>query len=457
MSTLVATVVTVITLIAFAAIAPGSFQTILDVIKVNVIGNLGFIFTYPAFIASIVFVVLMFTPLGRLKFGDEPPEFSTLAWLGMLFATGMGIGLVTWGVLEPRYHVEAGNSSDQALLYAFNHWGLLAWAGYLAIGVIFAHCMYNLRIEKPAETLLGGGFLSKLNLVSLVVSTVIGLSLTFSYATDPLKQSLEQFFGIQASPTLIISVLAIFAIASSASGLKRGIKWLSNYNTLFALILLTSVLLLTSPWDIVSTLARLLPEYLVKYPLMATDIGLGDPERKAWLADWLYAFEAAWYGWFIFTGVFIARISKGRTLRQLVLGVMLVPSLFSCLWFTTFGLGGLATGSEDVFALMATLDSHGILSAILALNILLFFVTSADSAGLVCEMLTVKRSRAFWIVAMSLLAIVINWLEGDIFKVILTLISVAAIPVAFGIFALVAAFLLRLRGQHTPLPIQGDD
>lgn len=254
MSTLVATVVTVITLIAFAAIAPGSFQTILDVIKVNVIGNLGFIFTYPAFIASIVFVVLMFTPLGRLKFGDEPPEFSTLAWLGMLFATGMGIGLVTWGVLEPRYHVEAGNSSDQALLYAFNHWGLLAWAGYLAIGVIFAHCMYNLRIEKPAETLLGGGFLSKLNLVSLVVSTVIGLSLTFSYATDPLKQSLEQFFGIQASPTLIISVLAIFAIASSASGLKRGIKWLSNYNTLFALILLTSVLLLTSPWDIVSTL-----------------------------------------------------------------------------------------------------------------------------------------------------------------------------------------------------------
>ncbi|MEE3215457.1 MAG: BCCT family transporter, partial [Pseudomonadota bacterium] len=228
------------------------------------------------------------------------------------------------------------------------------------------------------------------------------------------------------------------------------------YNTLFALILLTSVLLLTSPWDIVSTLARLLPEYLVKYPLMATDIGLGDPERKAWLADWLYAFEAAWYGWFIFTGVFIARISKGRTLRQLVLGVMLVPSLFSCLWFTTFGLGGLETGSEDVFALMATLDSHGILSAILALNILLFFVTSADSAGLVCEMLTVKRSRAFWIVAMSLLAIVINWLEGDIFKVILTLISVAAIPVAFGIFALVAAFLLRLRGQHTPLPNQGD-
>ncbi|MBY6207068.1 BCCT family transporter [Halomonas sp. DP3Y7-2] len=456
MSTLVATVVTVITLIAFAAIAPGSFQTILDVIKVNVIGNLGFIFTYPAFVASIVFVVLMFTPLGRLKFGDEPPEFSTLAWLGMLFATGMGIGLVTWGVLEPHYHVEAGNSSDQALLYAFNHWGLLAWAGYLAIGVIFAHCMYNLRIEKPAETLLGGGFLSKLNLVSLVVSTVIGLSLTFSYATDPLKQSLEQFFGIQASPTLIISVLAIFAIASSASGLKRGIKWLSNYNTLFALILLTSVLLLTSPWDIVSTLARLLPEYLVKYPLMATDIGLGDPERKAWLADWLYAFEAAWYGWFIFTGVFIARISKGRTLRQLVLGVMLVPSLFSCLWFTTFGLGGLETGSEDVFALMATLDSRGILSAILALNILLFFVTSADSAGLVCEMLTVKRSRAFWIVAMSLLAIVINWLEGDIFKVILTLISVAAIPVAFGIFALVAAFLLRLRGQHTPLPTQDD-
>lgn len=457
-TTSVATVATVIALISFAALAPGPFQTLLDAIKVNVIGNFGFIFTYPAFAASIVFTVLMFTPLGRLRFGQGDPEFSTLAWLGMLFATGMGIGLVTWGVLEPRYHVDAGHSTDQALLYAFNHWGLLAWAGYLAIGVIFAHAMYNLNIDKPAETLLGGGFLSKLNLVSLVVSTVIGLSLTFSYATDPLKQSLEQFFGIDASPTLIILVLSLFAIASSASGLQRGIKWLSNYNTLFALFLMVSVFVLTSPLDILGTFSRLLPEYLVKYPAMATDIGLGDPEHKAWLADWLYAFEAAWYGWFVFTGVFIARISKGRTLRQLVLGVMLVPSLFSCLWFTTFGLGGLETGSEDVFALMATLDSHGVLSAVLALNILLFFVTSADSAGLVCEMLTVRRSRAFWIVAMAALAVVINWLEGDTFKVILTLISVAAVPVAFGIFALVAAFLVRIRGRHDDLSDrQGQD
>jgi len=453
LTTSIATIVTVIALIGFAAAAPTLFQGILETIKVHVIGNFGFIFTYPAFAASIVFVVLMFTPLGRLRFGEGPPEFSTLAWLGMLFATGMGIGLVTWGVLEPRYHVEAGFSVDQGLLYAFNHWGLLAWSGYLAIGVIFAHAMYNMNIAKPAETLLGGGFLSKLNLVSLVVSTVIGLSLTFSYASEPLQKSLEQFFGLDVSTTVIIIVLSAFAIASSASGLNRGIKWLSNYNTLFALILMVAVFVLTTPLDILGSVARLVPEYLVSYPAMAMDIGLNDPDHKAWLADWLYAFEAAWYGWFIFTGVFIARISKGRTLRQLVLGVMLVPSLFSCLWFTTFGLGGLATGSEDVFALMATLDSHGILSMILALNILLFFVTSADSAGLVCEMLTVPRSRAFWIVAMAALAVVVNWLEGDIFKVILTLISVAALPVAFGIFALVTAFLMRLRRSRQPRPM----
>src|SRR5690606_35974780 len=107
-STSVATIATVIGLIAFAASAPGPFQSLLDVIKTHIIGNFGFIFTYPAFAASIVFIVLMFTPLGRLRFGQGAPEFSTLTWLGMLFATGMGIGLVTWGVLEPRYHVEAG-------------------------------------------------------------------------------------------------------------------------------------------------------------------------------------------------------------------------------------------------------------------------------------------------------------------------------------------------------------
>ncbi|WP_107850393.1 BCCT family transporter [Oceanimonas marisflavi] len=447
-STTVATVVTIIVLIGFAALAPEPFQALLNTIKLNVIGNLGFIFTYPAFVISVAFVLLMLTPLGNLRFGKGAPEFSTLSWLGMLFATGMGIGLVTWGVLEPRYHVEAGNSTDQALLYAFNHWGLLAWAGYLAIGALFAHAMYNLNIAKPAETLLGGGFLSKVNLVSLVVSTVIGLSLTFSYAAEPLQQSLAQFLGVDVSATLIIIVLTGFAIASSASGLNRGIKWLSNYNTLFALVLLFSVFLLTSPGEILSTFTRLLPDYLWNYPAMATETGQGDPERKAWLADWLYAFEASWYGWFIFTGVFIARISKGRTLRQLVMGVMLMPSLLSCLWFTVFGLGGLEMEAQDVFALMASLDQYGVLSFILTLNILLFFVTSSDSAGLVCEMLTVERSRAFWIVAMASLAIVINWLDGDIFKVILTLISVAAIPVAFGLFTVGVAFLLRLRQEH---------
>lgn len=451
LSTSIATILTVATLIGFAALAPQSFQALLEAIKVTVIGNLGFIFTYPAFILSVVFVILMFTPLGGLRFGDGPPEFSTLSWIGMLFATGMGIGLLTWGVLEPRYHVEAGNSTDQALLYAFNHWGLLAWSGYLTIGVIFAHALYNLNIAKPAEDLLGGGFLSKLNLVSLVVSTVIGLSLTFSYAATPLQKSISQYLGMDVSVTLIILVLSCFAIASSTSGLNRGIKWLSNYNILLAVVLMTSVFLLSNPGEILATFGRLLPEYLIRYPAMATEVGLGDPERKAWLADWLYAFEASWYGWFVFTGVFIARISKGRTLRQLVLGVMLVPSLFSCLWFSVFGLAGLETGSEDVFALMAALDGSGILSAILALNILLFFVTSADSAGLVCEMLTVRRSRAFWILAMAALAVVINWLDGDVFKVILTLISVAAIPVALGIFALGTAFLMQLRRNRPQL------
>ncbi|WP_282603185.1 BCCT family transporter [Paracoccus sp. PARArs4] len=445
----IATVLTVAALLGAAAIAPQTFQSMLETIKVSVIGNMGFIFTWPAFLASVVFVVAMFTPIGKLRFGEGPPEFSTLSWIGMLFATGMGIGLLTWGVLEPNYHIDAGNSRDQALLYAFNHWGLLAWSGYLAVGVIFAHAMHNMGIGKPAETLLGGGVLSRINLISLVVSTVIGLSLTFSYAADPLKQAVARYTGVDLDAAIVILVLSAFAIASSTTGIKRGIKWLSNYNTLLALILMAGVFVLSQPLEILGTFARLVPEYIVQYPAMATDIGMGDPERKAWLADWLYAFEAAWYGWFVFTGVFIARISKGRTLREMVVGVMLIPSLFSCLWFTVMGIAALTTGSEDVFALMSTLDGSGVLSVILTLNILLFFVTSADSAGLVCEMLTVRRSRAFWILMMAGLAVVINRMDGDIFKVILSLISVAAIPVAFGVFALTAGFVVLARQRRT--------
>ncbi|MFD2191627.1 BCCT family transporter [Pistricoccus aurantiacus] len=437
-------ITTIIILIAITAIFPSQFEHYLNLIKQQVVGNFGFIFTYPAFLASLFFIVICFTPWGNIKFGSGEPEFKTLSWMGMLFATGMGIALVTWGVTEPQAHLEEGMSLDESLLHAYNHWALLAWVGYLAVGVMFSYALYNMGIEKPAEELLGNGFLSKLNLVSLVVSTVIGLALTFSYASNPIRASLVEWFGVEINTSLIIAVLALFAIASSTSGLNRGIKWLSNYNSLFALILLFAAFLLTQPFEIITTLGRLLPEYLVRYPAMATDIGLGDPERKAWLADWLYAFEASWYGWFIFTGVFIARISRGRTLRQMVLGILIAPSLISCFWFTTFGLAGISENVDDVFSLIAQLDATGILSIVLTLNILLFFVTSADSAGLVCEMLTVKRSRIFWIIAMAGLAISINLLGGDIYKVILTLISVAAIPVAIGVFALGAAFVVRV-------------
>lgn len=443
--TSVASVLTVGALIGAIVLFPDQFEQALTLAKTQVIGNFGFLFTYPAFAASLFFLVAAVTPLGRLRFGEGPPEFSTPSWLGMLFSTGMGIALLTWGVSEPRYHVEAGMSSHEALLTALNHWGLLAWVGYLGVGVMFAHALYNLRIAKPAEQLLGNGFLSRLNLVSLVVATVIGLALTFAYASTPLRQALADGLGLEVSNAAMILTLAGFAILSSASGLKRGIKWLSNYNSVFALGLMLAVFLLTQPGEILAQFARLLPEYLLRYPAMATDIGLGDPERKAWLADWLYAFEASWYGWFIFTGVFIARISKGRSLRELVLGILVVPSLLTGFWFVTFGLAGLEAGAEDVFQLVRGIDTSGLLSLVLLLNILLFFVTSADSAGLVCEMLTARRTRIFWILAMAGLAIVIGWLGGDVYRVILTLISVSAIPVALGIFALTGAFLLRLR------------
>lgn len=443
-----ATVVIVIALISLAAFFPAGFQGVLDAIKTQVVGHFGFIFTWPAFFASLVLVVLSLTPLGRVKFGQGEPEFSTLSWLGMLFATGMGIGLLTWGTLEPHQLVNEGYSRDQALVHSFNQWGLLAWAGYLAIGAIFAHAFYNMNITKPAETLLGDGLLSKLNLISLVVSTVIGLALSFSYATTPIKQGLQSWLGTDVNAPVIISVLALFAIASSTSGLQRGIKWLSNYNTLFCLLLMLSVFVLTVPWDILQSFTRLVPSYLVHYPAMATATGWGDPEHQAWLANWLYAFEAAWYGWFIFTGVFIARISKGRTLRQMTLGVMIVPSLFSCLWFVVFGLGGLDQNADSVFALINAIDATKLLSVLLTVCILLFFVTSADSAGLVCEMLTVKGSRAFWIASMAALAMVISMLGGNVYKTLLTLISVAALPVAVGIFAIVIAFFVRLRQDH---------
>ncbi|WP_111414391.1 BCCT family transporter [Billgrantia lactosivorans] len=442
--TTLASVLTIGALLGAITLFPTQFEVGLELAKSQVIGNFGFLFTYPAFAASLFFLVAAVTPLGRLRFGEGPPEFSTPSWMGMLFSTGMGIALLTWGVSEPRYHVEAGMSSHEALLTAFNHWGLLAWVGYLGVGVMFAHALYNLNITKPAERLLGNGFLSRLNLVSLVVATVIGLSLTFSYASTPLRQALADGLGLEVSNAAMILTLTAFAILSSVSGLQRGIKWLSNYNSVFALTLMLAVFVLTFPAEILKQFGLLLPEYLVRYPAMATDIGLGDPERKAWLADWLYAFEASWYGWFIFTGVFIARISKGRTLRELVLGILIVPTLLTCFWFVTFGLAGLEADVEDVFQLVRGLDTSGILSLVLLLNILLFFVTSADSAGLVCEMLTAKRTRIFWILAMATLAIVIGWLGGDVYRVILTLISVTAIPVAIGIFALTFGFLRRV-------------
>jgi choline/glycine/proline betaine transport protein len=390
---------------------------------------------------------LVFSRYGDVKLGpdDSEPEYGGLSWFAMLFSAGMGIGLMFFGVAEPIQHYanpptgEGGTlaAARQAMVLTFFHWGLHAWAIYVVVGLALAYFAFRhglpLTLRSALHPLIGDriqGPIGHAVDTFAVFGTMFGVATSLGLGAMQVNAGAAHLFGWPTSiPMQLVLIAAITGLAtlSVALGLDRGIRRLSELNVVLAILLLLFVLVSGPTLFLLRALVQNIGAYLSNIVPLTFRLYAYDP--NPWLGEWTLFYWSWWIAWSPFVGMFIARISRGRTIRQFVSGVLLVPVLFTFLWMTVFGNTALWQQSEGVVplielvggnlpvALFASLEGlpwSTITSAIATLLVVTFFVTSADSGALVIDMITSGRAtgspvwqRIFWAVAAGAIAAVL--------------------------------------------------
>ncbi len=406
-----------------------------------IIRDAGWLYVFVASAIVIFVLALAASKYGKLPLGQdgEKPEFSTPSWIAMMFASGMGIGLMFYGAAEPLSHfltpppgtVEAGTDEaiNVAMATTMFHWGLHPWAIYAVVGIAIGYGTYRKGrrqlISSAFEPILGArranGVGGKIIDVLALFATLFGTAASLGVGALQIGTGLV-FNGWvdSAGTTLLIGVIAVLTVAfvvSAVSGVARGILWLSNTNMVLALILAVFVFVAGPTLLILNLVPTTLGSYAADMVDMASRTAAsGGDETATWLSGWTIFYWAWWVSWTPFVGMFIARISRGRTIRQFVTGVLLVPSAISLLWFAIFGgtainaqrTAGIVgeEGVDNTAALFQTLQDlplTGITSVLIMVLVGIFFVTGADSASIVMGTLsergTVEPRRlttAFW-------------------------------------------------------------
>lgn len=382
-----------------------------------IVNNLGWFYLIVVFCIFVFLFVLAVSKWGKIKLGspEEKPEFSTFSWFNMLFAAGMGIGLVFYGAAEPISHYfnppfgqgETNEAVRLAIRYSFFHWGFSPWIIYAVVGLCLAYFGFAkkrpLLVGSTLEPLFGKKqwVLSLVDLLS-VLATYLGVATTLGLGVIQIAQGLNYSFGFPVSNKIYILLITIFTICfiiSASTGIKRGIKILSNTNLLMAVLLMLFVFFASKPRFILNLFTTGVGDYLQNFIQMSfwTD-PVGD---GVWIKGWTIFYWAWWASWAPFVGSFIARISRGRTIREFLLGVILAPTLLCFIWFSVFGGTALYMQHNGIVNLKPLLSSNiagiifgvfdklpgaTILSVIAIALLAIFFITSADSATFVNAM-----------------------------------------------------------------------
>ncbi len=436
--------------------------------------------------------------MGLSRFGDivlgkdeEEPHFSLPVWFAMLFATGMGIGLVYWGVAEPLSHYEnpkPGVTGDDAALaqaamgQSYLHWGIHAWAIYVVAGLALAYAIHRkgrpVSIRWALEPLLGErvkGRLGDVIDVVAIIGTVFGVATSLGFGVLQIAAGLGYLDAAEPGTALEIGLIAaITALAtfSVVSGLGKGIKWLSNGNMVLAGVVLVLVLALGPTLFLLREWVQSLGYYLQNVVRLTFDTTAFQGEAGLeWQSSWTIFYWGWWISWAPFVGVFIARISRGRTVREFVLGTLLVPTIVTTLWFSVFGGSALyreltdpgsmlVDGEVDtdtaLFQLLGDLPLGTVLSVVGILLIVIFFVTSSDSGSLVVDMLATGGnpnpptwSRVFWSVVEGLLAIALLLAGG--LQALQTAAILIALPFSVVMIGMAVSTVRALRAEHAAI------
>mgnify|MGYP000223745249 CR=1 FL=1 len=476
--------------VAFTLIAPDAAEAGFGAVQSEIIAwfNWYYVLIAAFFVAFGLWAA--FSRYGRIKLGkdDDEPEFGYRSWFALLFAAGMGIGLVFWGVAEPLNHlanprpgVEGTDVelAQAAMSQTYLHWGVHAWAIYVALGLALAYAIHRrgrpISVRWTLEPLFGkkvkGGLGNLIDVVALV-GTLFGVATSLGLGVLQIGSGLEAAGIAESNDVTLVAVIIVISIAvlaSVLSGINRGMKWLSNINLALAGFLVVFLLVVGPTQFLLRQFVQSIGNYLGDFiALSFTVSAFAGAEGEAWQAGWTSFYWGWWIAWAPFVGIFIARISKGRTVREFVVGVMLVPTIITFLWFSVlggtaihtelYGAGGLidADGGVDtegsLFAVLGSAPGGAalILGAILLISI--FFVTSADSGSLVMGMLATggdpeprRWVRAFFVAVVALLAISLLLVGG--LGALQTASIIAALPFSIVLLLACASLVVAFRKE----------
>lgn len=445
-----------------------------------------FVLTSSGFVVFVVWLALSRygnIPLGR---DDEEPEFRTISWIAMMFSAGMGIGLMFYGVSEPVTHFvspppgtgDPGNPEavQNAMATTLFHWTLHPWAIYAVVGLAISYGVYRkgrLQLISAAfEPLLGehaNGPWGKVIDMLAIFATLFGSAASLGLGALQIRSGLQIVTGLSATGNgvlvAIIAVLTVAFVASAVTGVDKGIQWLSNINMVLAVVLALFVFVVGPTVFILNLIPTSLGSYIQDLALMSARTGAEGGATNDWLAGWTVFYWAWWLSWTPFVGMFIARISRGRTIRQFVSGVLLVPSLVSLVWFCVFGGAAIRlqqTGTDIAGAgdlpsqLFTTLQAYPFATAASVLVMVLvaiFFVSGADAASIVMGTLSERGALhpsrpivIFWGVATGAVAAVMLLVGGeDALTGLQTITIVAALPFVLVMVGLAVALVKDLR------------
>ncbi|MGO2933284.1 choline BCCT transporter BetT [Microbacterium sp.] len=446
---LIGSAVAILAIALWAIFAPAQAGDVIGVMVGWIATNFGWYFALTAAVVVVFVLILAFSSVGRTKLGPDhsKPQFSMFTWASMLFAAGIGIDLMFFAVSEPAAQYmnpptgegETIAAARQAIVWTFFHYGPVGWAMYALMGAAFAYFAYRLNKPLSIRSVLSpifgrftNGWVGHSVDIFTVLGTVFGIATTLGIGVVQLSYGMHVLFGTPdgVSMQIALIVLAVaMATISTVSGVEKGIRRLSEANVVLAILLLLWITITGQTRRILDGLVMNVGDFFATFPSMLMDtFAWSRPDD--WMQAWTLFFWAWWVAWAPFVGLFLARISRGRTLRQFIVGVLVIPFAFIAIFVSVFGnsaleiiLGGdtafaqtaIDTPERAFFDLLQQYPAAPVVLAVALLTGLLFYVTSADSGALVLANLTSKMEdprqdagklqRVFWALATGLLTL----------------------------------------------------
>ena len=488
-SVFIATVLVAILIILCGVIYSQRISTISEIIMQWVSVKFGWLYIWAIVIFCIFCLWVALSKYGKLKLGKEndTPEFSNFSWYSMLFCGSTGIGLVFWSIAEPLSHyslppvnIEPGSSEaiDFSIRTCYLHWGLTQWVCFAVVGLAIAYFQFrkgknallsNLIVplfgEKTANGVVG-------NLVDsfAVVVSFAGVATSLGLGVSKICGGLDFLFSIPNTTSTILAIIIVITIvyvASAITGIYKGIKILSNLNTILALLLLILAIIVGPKIAIFNNLTHSIGQhiqYLFSDLMLTNAFGNND-----WVMNWRVFYYAWFIAWTPFVGMFIARISKGRTIREFIIGVVFIPTLFSILWlavFSTIALSAVqgwnienvqqlvASPETAVFIIFSYYPLKNIISLVIVILLGVFFITSADSATYSLGVMTSNGDltppiykKLLWGIIIAIIAFIL--LSAGSLKPLQTISIAASLPFLFIIFAIILAMIKELKKENT--------